>query len=69
MRSVTMEIREPGDQDWMPVARVQILQEPGGLDAAYRILRAMRERWQAAGYIRQDAEFRYFLQGNGWSTQ
>jgi len=65
MRSVTMEIREPGDQDWMPVARVQILQEPGGLDAAYRILRAMRERWQRCGFIRHDAEFRYLVQEYG----
>ena len=63
MRSVTMEILEPGDAEWMPIATVQVL-DPGGIDAAWRILQAMRERWLAAGYIRAGAQFRYFIQEN-----
>ena len=61
MRSVTMEILEPGDKDWSPIAEVQALDQPGGLDAAQRALVEMRDRWAAARYFKLGAQFRFIL--------
>ena len=61
MRSVTMEVIEPGDSDWMPIAEVQALDQPGELDAAYRALIEMRDRWINMRLFKLGAQFRFVI--------
>jgi hypothetical protein len=56
-----MEVLEPGDSDWMPIAEVQVLNQPGGLDRAYRTLVEMRDRWVGIQLFKLGAQFRFVV--------